>query len=110
MNENPFKEFNKSTLGKSMLKYWKKFILENGGSYAEDSIETADFYAGFKYAWEDLSEKIISLEKRIKLAEDCMSRSWELSIIPNGDQIVRPLKKYRENYPEVYKGMTNESL
>lgn len=102
MRKYPFKELNNSVFGKVMLKAWKEFIKKED-VYSEDSIETADFYAGFKYAWDELNWKIENLEKRIKLAEDCMARSWELSIIPNGSEVVRPLIKYRESYPEVYK-------
>jgi len=99
--ENPFKEFNETEIGKSMMKSWKKFVEENEGCYAEDSIETSDFFAGFSSAWEELSDKIEELQERVKLAEDCMARSWELSIIPNGDGVVRPLTKYREKYPTI---------
>ena len=100
--ENLFKEFNETEIGKSMMKSWKKFVEENEGCYADDSIETADFFAGFSSAWEELSDKIEELQERLKLAEDSMARSWELSIIPNGDEVVRPLKKYREKYPVGY--------
>lgn len=103
MENNPFKEFNESEIGKSMLKAWKKFIEENEGCYAEDSIETADFFAGFQSAWEEKEEIVKLLEERIILAEQCMRNTWELSIIPNGDMIVKPLKDYRSKYPEALK-------
>jgi hypothetical protein len=103
MDSNPFKEFNSSEIGKSMFKAWKKFIVDNEGIYAEDSIETADFFAGFQSAWEEKEEIIKSLEERIILAEQCMRNTWEISIIPNGDMIVKPLREYRSKYPETFK-------
>jgi hypothetical protein len=103
MENNPFKEFNDSEIGKSMLKAWKNFVQENEGCFAEDSIETADFFAGFQSAWEEKEGIIKSLEERIILAEQCMRNTWELSIIPNGDMIVKPLKDYRSKYSEALK-------
>lgn len=103
MENNPFKEFNNSIIGKSMLNAWKNFVQENEGCYAEDSIETADFFAGFQAAWEEKEEIIKSLEERVILAEKCMRNTWELSIIPNGNTVVKPLKEYRTKYPEVLK-------
>jgi NAD dependent epimerase/dehydratase family enzyme len=69
MQNNPFKEFNETEIGKSMMVAWKKFVEENEGCYAEDSIETADFFAGFVAAWEQQSVKIEELEQRIKILE-----------------------------------------
>jgi hypothetical protein len=67
--ENPFKEFNETEIGKAMMIAWKKFVEENEGCYAEDSIETADFFEGFVSAWEQQSVKIKELEHRIKILE-----------------------------------------
>lgn len=108
MEENPFKEFNESKIGKSMLKAWKKYIKENDSCYADDSIETADFFVGFKSAWEEKEEIIKYLEERIILAERCMGNAWSISIIPNGNTIVKPLEEYRLKYPKALIGEKNE--
>lgn len=54
-------------------------------------------------AKEEILPYIQSLIDRIKLAESCMARSWERSIIPNGDEVARPLRDYKIKYPEVIK-------
>jgi len=102
MEYNPLKEINESEMGKAMLKSWKKFIEENEGCYAEDSIETADFYAGFEAAWNFLDLKIKRYEERIELSEKCMAGAWNLCsdfIIPGSSAIAGCLKVYNKDYP-----------
>jgi hypothetical protein len=103
MEYNPLKEINESEMGKAMLKSWKTFIEENEGCYAEDSIETADFYAGFEAAWENQITKIKKLQERVTAAEIAMGSAWSMCsdyLIPGSSAIGNSLKKYREKYPE----------
>lgn len=40
------------------------------------------------------------LHERVMLAEKVMSHTWTHKIIPNGPDIVYPLKEYKDKYPK----------